>query len=72
MPPGRCFFTGKGKVETIETSKVDGFVGELTYFIECVKTKTKPDRVTADDAVMGLTIIEAEKRSIETGKVEMV
>jgi predicted dehydrogenase len=63
---------GEGKAETIEVSKVDGFVGELSYFVECVRTKTKPDRVTADDAVVGLSIIEAEKRSIETGKVEMI
>lgn len=63
---------GEGKAETIEVSKVDGFVGELSYFVECVRTNTKPDRVTADDAVVGLSIIEAEKRSIETGKVEMI
>jgi predicted dehydrogenase len=69
---GPLLLYGQGKAETIETSKVDGFVGELSYFIECVKTKNKPERVTADDAVMGLSIIEAEKRSIETGKVEMV
>jgi predicted dehydrogenase len=69
---GPLILYGEGKAETIEASKVDGFVGELSYFIECVKTGTKPDRVTADDAVMGLQIIEAEKKSIESGKVEMV
>jgi predicted dehydrogenase len=63
---------GEGKSETIEVSKTDGFIGELSYFVECVKTHTKPDRVTADDAVMGLSIIEAEKKSIETGQVQMI
>ena len=69
---GALVLYGDNKSEVIEVSKSDGFVGELSYFIECVKTGTKPDRVTADDAVMGLSIIEAEKRSIETGKVEVV
>lgn len=49
-----------------------GYAGEMSYFIECVKTNTRPQRVTADDAVAGLQIIEAEKRSIETGQVEQV
>ena len=59
---------GQGKAETIETAKTDGFLGELSYFVECVKTGTRPARVTAEDAVMGLAIIEAEKKSIQTGQ----
>jgi predicted dehydrogenase len=40
----------------------------MAYFIECVRTGRKPTRVTAEDAVTGLQIVEAEKRSIETGQ----
>jgi predicted dehydrogenase len=61
-----------GKSETIETSGRDGYVGELTYFLECVRAGKKPETVTADDAVAGLKIVEAEKRSIASGKVEGV
>jgi predicted dehydrogenase len=50
----------------------DGFVGELGYFLECVRTNQRPKRVTADDAVIGLEIIEAERRSIETGQAVVV
>jgi len=61
-----------GRPQKIDVSKSDGFVGELTYFLECVKTATKPTRVTANDAVVGLSIIEAEKKSIETGHMQMM
>jgi len=60
------------KATPIECPKTDGFTAELAYFVECVRTKTKPTRVTADDAVMGLQIVEAEKKSISSGKVEII
>ena len=61
-----------GKSETVETSGRDGYVGELTYFLECVRAGKRPTTVTAEDAVTGLRIVEAEKRSIASGKVEAV
>jgi predicted dehydrogenase len=61
-----------GKANPVEHAKHNGYVGEMSYFLECVKTGIKPQRVTADDAVVGLQIVEAEKKSIETGRVEMV
>jgi predicted dehydrogenase len=57
-----------GKAQPVEVPKRDGYAGELAYFIECVKAGKKPTRVTAEDAVVGLQIVEAEKRSIETGR----
>lgn len=69
---GSLLLHAGGKTETIEHPTTDGYTGELAYFLECVKTNQKPERVTADDAVMGLTIIEAERRSIETGQVVVV
>jgi predicted dehydrogenase len=56
-----------GKAQPIEVKKADGFVNELTYFVECVRGGTRPKRVTAEDAVAGLALIEAEKKSIQTG-----
>ena len=38
-------------------------------FIECVTSGRKPQRVTAQDAVAGLQIVEAEKQSVESGQV---
>ena len=61
-----------GRSEPVETSGRDGYVGELTYFLECVRAGQRPTTVTAEDAVAGLKIVEAEKRSIASGKVEAV
>ena len=63
---------GDGKAQAAEHGKHDGYTGELSYFLECVRTRQKPDRVTADDAVTGLTIVEAEKKSVESGQVVVV
>jgi predicted dehydrogenase len=56
------------KQQPVEVPKRDGYAGEMAYFIECVRTGRKPTQVTAEDAVTGLQIVEAEKRSIETGQ----
>lgn len=57
-----------GKADEVKASDHTGYVGEIRYFVECVKTNTRPSRVTAEDAVMGLKIIEAERRSAATGQ----
>jgi predicted dehydrogenase len=50
----------------------DGYEGELTYFIDCIRAGRRPARVTAADAVEGLRILEAEQRSLESGRIERV
>ena len=61
-----------GKLLPVEVPRRDGYAGEMSYFLECVRTGRKPTRVTAEDAVVGLQIVEAEKRSIETGELAAV
>ena len=61
-----------GKAEAVAHASHDGWTGELGYFLECVKTGQRPQRVTAEDAVTGIQIIEAEGRSIDSGRVEAV
>src|SRR4051812_9063974 len=57
-----------GKTQPVEVPSRAGYAGEMAYFIDCVRTGRKPTRVTAEDAVTGLRIVEAEKRSVETGQ----
>jgi predicted dehydrogenase len=58
------------KAEPIELpEKISGYIGELRYFVDCVASGRKPTHVTADDAVVGLQMIEAEKKSVERGKI---
>lgn len=59
---------GDGKAQPVEVPARDGYAGELAYFIDCVRAGRRPTRVTAEDAVAGLEIVEAEKRSIETAR----
>lgn len=61
-----------GKAQAVSHPAHDGWTGELAYFIECVKTGQRPQRVTAEDAVAGLQIVEAEGRSVDSGQVEVV
>jgi predicted dehydrogenase len=58
-----------GKAEPMDLVG-DGYEAELAYFIECVGTGRAPSLVTADDAVTGMHILEAEQRSIESGAIE--
>jgi predicted dehydrogenase len=61
-----------GKSEPVPHATHDGWTGEIGYFLECVKTGQKPERVTAEDGVVGLQIAEAERRSVMSGNVETV
>ena len=65
---GALVVYAEGKGTPVEVANHDGYVGEMTYFHECIRSGKRPTRVTAEDAVTGIQIIEAEKQSIETGK----
>jgi predicted dehydrogenase len=60
-----------GRVETIDLDG-DGYHAELAYFLDCVQTGRAPTVVTADEAVIGLRILEAEQRSIEAGRIQKI
>jgi predicted dehydrogenase len=50
----------------------DGFVGELTHFIEAIQTRRPPTIITAADAVSAVEICAAEERSVRSGNLEVV
>ena len=55
--------------ETIKIDAKDGYVQELAYFLDCIRAKRRPSRVTAEDGWNAVRICEAEERSIMTGTV---
>jgi predicted dehydrogenase len=63
--------SANGKAEAVDLAG-DGYEAEIRYFLDCVRAGRKPERVTAADAVIGLRVIEAEQRSVESGKIERV
>ena len=46
----------------------DGYTEELRYFVECVASGAKPERIDPADAVCAVAIIEAEVASAREGK----
>jgi predicted dehydrogenase len=58
-----------GRTEYVDLEG-DGYSAEIAYLLECIRTGRKPERVSAQDAVIGLRVIEAEQRSVESGQVE--
>jgi predicted dehydrogenase len=61
--------TREGKTEAVECAAGYGYVGELRYFVECVRRNERPTVVTAEDGVRSLRIVEAEVQSIRSGRL---
>ena len=47
----------------------DGYIGELTHFVDSIQHNRAPTIVTAQDGLRSVEICEAEERSIRTGQV---
>jgi predicted dehydrogenase len=55
--------------EIIKVEGINGYVNELAYFIECIRTGQRPSLVTAEDGLNSVRICEAEERSIANGEI---
>ena len=51
----------------VKAEGVDGYVEELRYLVNCIRTGQKPSVVTAQDGMSAVEICEAEERSVHTG-----
>lgn len=58
-----------GQPSQVISLEGDGYVGELTHMIECIREGHAPTVVTARDAARAIQICEAEEESIRTGKI---
>jgi len=47
----------------------DGYLGEFTYMVECIRKKTPPAIVTGADGASAVEICEAKEKSIKTGQI---
>jgi len=57
-----------GKAEPIACEGADGYLNELSYLADCIAAGTPPTVVTAADAAESLALVDAERRSVETGQ----
>lgn len=63
----KLFIPGQ-KPEVLHPLGGDGYIGELTYFAECIRSGRAPSIVTADDGAAAVALCEAEAASIKSGK----
>lgn len=56
----------------IEVPGGTGYDHEIAYFLDCVKDGRKPTTVTLESAAMSVAIVEAEVRSADSGRVELI
>ncbi len=59
-----------GVTTSIACEAIDGWMGEIRYLLECITSGTRPTRVTALDALTAFQVVDAERRSIETGEIQ--
>ena len=67
----KVFEAGK-EPQVIPTTGADGYVGEISYIAEAIRSGQPLTRVTAADGVAAIQLIEAEEKSIQTGTVVML
>lgn len=65
-------FVNDGSAHVISFGGVDGYVGELQYFADCVANGTPPATVTAADGVQSVEICAAEEKSCASGEITRV
>ena len=58
----------RGKPRAVAVPQAEGYREELAYFIQCVADGRAPQRATAADAASAVAIVQAEVRSVKTGK----
>ncbi|MDB5323789.1 MAG: putative oxidoreductase [Phycisphaerales bacterium] len=58
-----------GQKETIPLGTALGYELEIAYFLDCIARGEPPTTVTLDDAANAIKLIEAEAKSVETGKI---
>ncbi len=61
-----------GKRSAIALDSRMGYDIEIEYFLECIKQGKRPTTITLKDAARSIRIVEAEGKSVKSGKVERV
>jgi predicted dehydrogenase len=54
---------------TVPYDGPDGYILEVRYMVDCVRSGKSPATVTAQDGLTALEICEAEEKSVKTGEV---
>ena len=63
---------GNTAAKRVELKGGMGYEHEIAYLIDCIRNNRKPATVTLRDAARTIDIVEAEVRSVKSGKREAV
>lgn len=61
-----------GAKTAVELPKEMGYDLEIAYFLDCITSGTRPSTVTLEDAANAIRIVEAEAKSIASGRAVKV
>lgn len=62
----------KGRPRPQRVPGAEGYREELAYFVRCVAAGRAPRRATPEDAASAVAIVEAEVRSVKSGRAVAV
>jgi len=68
LSPTQLVLYRNGQKETIPLDPRMGYEQEISYFLDCINKGERPKTVTLEDAANAVALIEAEAKSIATGK----
>jgi predicted dehydrogenase len=57
-----------GESRAIDLPQTDAYVAELEHFVDCIKKNKKSDVVTPESALASVKLVEAELKSVASGK----
>jgi len=64
--------TARGKAQPVPLIAGDGYTNEIDHFLRCIQAGKPSSIITPRQAMDALRVIEAEKKSVATGKVVAV
>ena len=60
-------FSNAASAQT-DLEKAMGYDKEIEYFLDCIARGERPNTVTIEDAANAIKLVEAEAKSVATGK----
>ena len=67
-PENPLMLYGPKRARPIKVAATDGYQAEMAYFAKCIRAGTPPQTVTAADSAESIRLVEAEVKSVLTGR----
>ncbi len=64
---GLVLYPAKGDPEPLSAAQEDPYQAQITYFVECVRNGSKPERATPEQGLQAIRVALAARESMQTG-----